>query len=77
MVKDIFWGLIVSTSLIKGLGWGSIIYVAAISGIPAELYEAAKMDGASRFQRIIHITIPSIAPTIVLFFYTFNCRDFK
>lgn len=63
-----FWGLIVITSLIKGLGWGSVIYVAAISGIPAELYEAAKVDGANRWQRIIHITIPSIAPTIVLFF---------
>ena len=66
--EQYFWGLIVITSLIKGLGWGSIIYVAAISGIPTELYEAAKMDGANRFQRIIHITIPSIAPTIVLFF---------
>lgn len=66
--EQYFWGLIVITSLIKGLGWGSIIYVAAISGIPQELYEAAKMDGANRFQKIIHITIPSIAPTIVLFF---------
>lgn len=63
-----FWGLIVISSLIKGLGWGSVIYVAAISGIPQELYEAAKVDGANRFQRIIHITIPSILPTIVLFF---------
>lgn len=66
--EQFFWPLIIVTSLIKGLGWGSVIYVAAISGIPNELYEAAKIDGANRWHRIIHITIPSIAPTIVLFF---------
>jgi len=63
-----FWGLIVITSLIKGLGWGAIIYIAAIAGIEPQLFESAKMDGANRFQRIWHITIPSIAPTITLFF---------
>lgn len=66
--EQYFFGLIITTSIIKGVGWGSVIYVAAISGIPQELYEAAKIDGANRFQRIMHITIPSIAPTIVLFF---------
>lgn len=66
--EQYFWGLIIITSIIKGVGWGSVIYVAAISGIPNELYEAAKIDGANRLQRIIHITVPSIAPTIVLFF---------
>lgn len=63
-----FWPLIIITSLLKGLGWGSIIYVAAISGIPKELYEAAIMDGANRWHKIRYITIPSIAPTITLFF---------
>lgn len=63
-----FWPLIIITSLLKGLGWGSIIYTAAIAGIDPQLYEAADMDGASRWYRIFHITIPSIAPTIVLFF---------
>lgn len=63
-----FWPLIITTSLLKGLGWGSIIYVAAIAGIDPQLYEAANMDGANRFHKIFHITIPSIAPTIVLFF---------
>ena len=63
-----FWPLIIITSLLKGLGWGSIIYTAAIAGIDPQLFEAADMDGASRFHRIFHITIPSIAPTIVLFF---------
>ena len=63
-----FWPTIIITSLLKGLGWGSIIYVAAIAGIDPKLYEAADMDGANRFHRIFKITIPSIAPTIVLFF---------
>jgi len=63
-----FWGIIISTSLIKGMGWGSIIYVAAIAAIPQELYEAAKIDGANRFHKIMYITVPSIAPTITLFF---------
>lgn len=63
-----FWPLIITTSLLKGLGWGSIIYTAAIAGIDPQLYEAAKMDGANRFHRIFRITIPSIAPTIILFF---------
>jgi putative aldouronate transport system permease protein len=47
----------------KGLGWSSIIYYAAITGIDAELFEAAAIDGAGRIQRIIHITIPSLLPT--------------
>lgn len=63
-----FWLLIITTSLLKGVGWGSVIYVAAISGIPAEQYEAAKIDGANRWQRIWYITIPSIMPTVTLFF---------
>ena len=63
-----FWWLIIGTSLLKGMGWGSVIYVAAIAAIPQELYEAAKMDGANRWHKIAYITVPSIAPTITLFF---------
>ena len=63
-----FWAIIIITSLIKGMGWGSIIYVAAIAAIPQELFEAAKIDGANRFHKIYYITVPSIAPTITLFF---------
>ena len=63
-----FWGIIICTSLLKGMGWGSIIYVAAIAAIPQELYEAAKIDGANRWHKIMYITVPSIAPTITLFF---------
>jgi putative aldouronate transport system permease protein len=47
----------------KNVGWSAIMYIAAISGIDAEMYEAAKVDGASRMQTILHITIPSILPT--------------
>ena len=47
------------------MGWGTIIYLAAITGISGELYEAAMIDGASRWQRMWHITLPGIRPTIV------------
>lgn len=50
------------------LGWNSIIYLAALAGVNPELHEAARVDGATRFQRIIHINIPSILPTIVILF---------
>ena len=51
-----------------GIGWGSIIYLAAITGIDPELYQAAEMDGAKRFSKIWHITIPGIMPTVVILF---------
>jgi putative aldouronate transport system permease protein len=49
----------------QGMGWGSIIYLAAITGISAELYEAATVDGASRLRKIWHVTLPGIRPTMV------------
>lgn len=52
----------------KGLGWSSIIYLAAISGIDASLYEAAIVDGAGKFKQCIHITLPSISRTIIMLF---------
>ena len=52
----------------EGVGWGSKIYIAAIAGINPELFEAAIIDGAYRIQRIWHVTLPSIKPTIVLMF---------
>lgn len=63
---DYFWVLAVLTNLVKELGWGAILYLAAIAGIDQEMYEAAYMDGASRFRRIWHITLPSITGTIVI-----------
>ncbi|WP_296458386.1 sugar ABC transporter permease [uncultured Acetatifactor sp.] len=50
----------------KGLGWSSIVYLAAISGIPQELYEAASVDGAGRFQQMLHVTLPGIAETFIV-----------
>lgn len=61
---DKFWGIAVISDIWKELGWGAIIYIAAISGIDPTLYEAATVDGANRFQKMRHITIPSIAGTI-------------
>jgi len=49
----------------QNMGWGTIIYLAAIAGISGEVYEAALMDGANRLQRIWHVTLPGIRPTIV------------
>lgn len=63
-----FWPLIIITSIIKGLGWGAIVYLAAITSIDPTLYEAATIDGAGRFRRIWHITLPSISGTIIVFF---------
>ena len=50
----------------KEMGWGAIIYLAAIAGIDPTLYESAQIDGAGRLKRIWHITLPSIASTIVV-----------
>ena len=47
----------------KGLGWGAILYLASLAGIDPELYEAAEVDGANRWQQTIHITIPQLLPT--------------
>ena len=56
--------IFVASGIWQGLGWGSILYLAAIAGINPELYEAAKVDGANHFQQVIHVTIPCILPTI-------------
>ncbi|TDF97208.1 ABC transporter permease [Paenibacillus piri] len=50
----------------QNVGWASIIYLAALAGIDPQLYEAAVMDGASKFKRIIHITIPCLMPTAII-----------
>ncbi len=59
-----FRTLYVVSGVWQDVGWGSIIYLAAISGIDPELYEAAKIDGTSRIQAIWHITLPMIGPTV-------------
>ncbi len=62
----IFRVLLYSTSIWKGAGWSAIIYIAAISGISLDLYEAARIDGANRMQCVWHITLPGIRATIIL-----------
>jgi len=63
---EYFRTIAVVSDMWKGIGWSSIIYIAAISSISQEMYESAYIDGATRLQRAIHITIPSIMSTIVI-----------
>lgn len=63
---DIVWVFQTCMSVWKNLGWSAIIYLAAIAGIDEELYSAAKVDGAGRFRRILHVTIPGIAQTYIV-----------
>ena len=63
--RYIRWILVIS-SIWKGLGWGAIVYLAAIAGVDEEMYEAATIDGAGRFRRIWNITIPSIMNVVVI-----------
>lgn len=63
-----FRPMVVLTSMWKEIGWSSVIYLAALTGINPELYEAAKIDGASRWQRILRITLPELAPVITIMF---------
>lgn len=60
--------LLIASDAWKGAGWGTIVYLAAITGIDPQLYEAATVDGCGRIKRIWYITIPSIVPHIVLLF---------
>ena len=50
----------------QSFGWGSIIYTAALSAVDPQYHEAAQIDGATRFQRIIHVDLPTILPTIII-----------
>lgn len=63
-----FKTLFISSNIWTNMGWQSIIYIAALSGVNPQLYEAAKVDGASRLQRIWHVSIPAILPTIIILF---------
>lgn len=66
-LPEYFWSILVATGVWKEIGFSSIIYLAAITGIDPHLYEAASMDGASKFKQIYLITLPSITPVITIF----------
>ncbi len=61
-----FWGVAIITGLFKDLGWGAILYLAAIAGIDPVLYEAATIDGANRWKRMRFVTLPGILPTVMI-----------
>lgn len=89
-LAQFFYPKILIASMLKGFGWGSIVYIAAIAGIDTELYEAAQIDGAGRWKRAVKITLPLMLPTITVFlllrisnllsnsfemFYVFESKD--
>lgn len=63
---DWFWGIVTASDVWKETGWNSIIYLAAMTGIDPELYEAARVDGAARIRQMWHITLPGIRTTIII-----------
>jgi len=63
---DIAWYLQTAISVWKTIGWNAIIYLAGIAGIDQELYDAADVDGANRWQKIMHVTVPGIIPTYIV-----------
>lgn len=62
----VFWIIYTCIGIWQGIGWGSIVYVAAIHNVSGDLHEAAAIDGANRFKRIIHITLPGILPLVIM-----------
>lgn len=66
--KDYFRTIYTVSSIWQGLGYGSIIYLAALSGVNQDLYEAARIDGAGRWKQTIHVTLPCISSTIIIMF---------
>jgi len=65
-MQEYFVPIHVLSGIWQGLGWGAIIYIAALANVDQELYDAASIDGANRWKQTIHVTIPSIMPTIII-----------
>jgi putative aldouronate transport system permease protein len=63
-----YWPLYVGSGIWQAVGWGSIIYLAAIASVDQTLYEAAVVDGAGRWRQMVHITLPGIMPVVVVLF---------
>jgi putative aldouronate transport system permease protein len=68
MRQEMFRPIYIASGIWQGVGWGSIVYLAALTSIDQELYEAAYIDGAARFRQTIHITLPCLLPTITILF---------
>ena len=65
---NLYRTIYVASSIWQEVGWGSIIYLSALAGVDSQLYEAAEIDGAGKWKQMIHVTLPSIAPTIIIMF---------
>jgi len=63
---NLYRPIYITSDIWQHIGWGTIIYLSALSAIDPQLYEAAMIDGAGRFKQLLHVTLPSIAPTIVI-----------
>lgn len=63
-----FRSILVLSDLWKSVGWGTILYLAALAGIDQEMYEAAKVDGANKWKQTLYITLPALMPTIIILF---------
>lgn len=66
--SSLFLPIYVLSDVWQSMGWGSIIYLAAFTGIDTQLYEAASLDGAGKWKQMLHVTLPGIAPTIITMF---------
>ena len=64
--KELFRTIFIGSGIWQGVGWGSILYLSALTNINPELYEAAKIDGAGRWNQLCHITLPGMASTIII-----------
>ena len=65
---DLYRTIYVASGIWQEIGWGSIIYLSALSGVDSQLYEAAQIDGAGKWKQLIQVTLPGIAPTIIIMF---------
>ncbi|QNK60135.1 sugar ABC transporter permease [Paenibacillus sp. PAMC21692] len=64
--SEFFRTIYVSSGIWQGVGWGTIIYLAALTAVDPHLYEAAELDGAGRWKRMLHVSIPGIVPVIII-----------
>ncbi len=63
---DLYRSIYIISGIWQQVGWGSIIYLSALSGVDSQLYEAAQIDGAGKWKQLVHVTLPGIAPTIII-----------